>query len=149
MIKLAVFGKSSFLGWTEGFETKVMSGSNPDQSLMGKASYIMQESRRIKNHAKWGDIVYCEFLSEIAIKASNLSPKPVILRIHRAELDRPDRFERMNWDNVAMIIADSKHYASLIRKRVPSQMKIIDIPPGVEQDRWPYQPSHTKKICTW
>ena len=149
MIKLAVMGDSNFLGWTKGFETRVLSGSNPNQSLIGKTTYILNESRRIKNHAKWGDIVYCEFLSEIAIKASKLSPKPVILRIHRAELDKPDRFERMNWDNVAMIIADSKHYASLIRERVPNNIKIIDIPPGVEQDRWPYQPSNTKKICTW
>ncbi|MHA2206603.1 MAG: hypothetical protein ACXABC_12145 [Candidatus Thorarchaeota archaeon] len=149
MIKLAIFGKSSFLRWSEGFETKMLSGSNPDQSLFGKANYHLQQNRRIKNLAKWSDVPYCEFLSEIAIKASHLSSKPVILRIHRAELDRPDRFERMSWDNVALIIADSKHYASLIRERVPNNVKIIDIPPGVEQDRWPYQPSHSKKICTW
>ncbi len=149
MIKLAIFGKSNFLGWTRGFETKIMSGTNPNQSMIGKASYILQETRRIKKHARWGEIVYCEFLSEIAIKASNISPKPVFLRIHRAELDRPDRFERMNWDNVAMVIADSKHYASLIRERVPKNVKIIDIPPGVDQTKWPYHPSHTKKICTW
>jgi len=149
MIKLAVFGKSSFLGWTEGFDTKVLSGSNTNPSLVGKASWHLRHNRNIKSLAKWCDVPYCEFLSEIAIKASHLSPKPVILRIHRAELDRPDRFERMNWDNVAMIIADSKHYASLIKERVPKSMKIIDIPPGVEQDRWPYQPSFTKKICTW
>jgi glycosyltransferase involved in cell wall biosynthesis len=149
MIKLGVFGKSNFLGWTEGFETRVLAGSNPDQSLFGKAKFIMLQDRRIRSLAKWADVPYCEFLSEIAIKASQLSPKPVILRIHRAELDRPDRFERMQWDNVALIIADSKHYASLIRERVPKNIKIIDIPPGVEQDRWPYQPSHSKKICTW
>ncbi|MHA1955928.1 MAG: glycosyltransferase [Candidatus Thorarchaeota archaeon] len=134
MIKLAIFGKSSFLRWSEGFETKMLSGSNPDQSLFGKANYHLQQNRRIKNLAKWSDVPYCEFLSEIAIKASHLSSKPVILRIHRAELDRPDRFERMSWDNVALIIADSKHYASLIRERVPNNVKIIDIPPGVEQE---------------
>jgi hypothetical protein len=149
MIKVAIFGSSSFLGWTKGFEIKSISGSNPDQSLFGKARYHLLENRRIRNLANWADVAYCEFLSEIAIKASYVSPKPLIMRIHRAELDKPDRIERMNWDNVTTIIAVSEHYAGLIRDLVPKHVTVVRIPPGVDETKWPYQPNNTGKICAW
>ena len=93
--------------------------------------------------------MFCEFLSPIATKASHLSPKPIIIRIHRGELDEPERFDNVDWDNVWTIVADSDHYASLIRDFVPKTVRVVSIPPGVDQQKWPYHPSHTKKICTW
>lgn len=148
-IKLAVFGTSSFLGWTEGFETRLFSGRNTNLSLFGKASYVLQRERRIRKLSKWADVVFCEFLSPVAMKVSHVSPKPIIIRIHRAELDKPERFDGVDWDNVWAIVADSNHYANLIRDIVPTSVQVVSIPPGVDQHRWPYHPSSTKRICTW
>ncbi|MHA1928257.1 MAG: hypothetical protein ACTSV2_06730 [Candidatus Thorarchaeota archaeon] len=148
-MKLTIFGASNFLEWTKDLETKNFTGRYTSKSLVGKASYKLQESRRIKKLANWSDIVYCEFLSDLSIKVSNLSPKPVFLRIHRTELDMPGLFERMNWDNVAAVIAVSKHYAELIKQRIPKHVKVVSIPSGVDAEKWTWHPSQTKKICTW
>ena len=148
-IKLGIFGKSNFLEWTKGFCTRIFTGENPDQSLLGKASFRLLYKHRILKLVSWSDIIFCEFLSPLARIVSHISSKPIFIRIHRGELDKPELFTGVNWRNVIAIIADSNAYRSFIQELVPKYVKVVKIPPGVEIRYWPFKISHSRKVCTW
>ena len=93
--------------------------------------------------------MFLDFLDRMQAEVTYASPKPVFLRIHRYELDHPELFDLVNWNNVSAVIAVSQHYAKALRSLVPKQVPIEVIPPGVVVRRWPFHPSDSQKLCTW
>ena len=154
MTKLAVFTSNrSFLGWTKRFTTKVIETPRTSsfnlKSLASKGRWFLGLNRRITSLSKWADVVFVEFLHELGHAVTRHSKKPVYIRIHRTELDKPSLFKKVNWANVKAVIAVSEHYSKLMRSHIPKEVPIVVIPPGVDADKWPFQPSTSGKLCTW
>ena len=149
MKKLVVFATDTkFLGWSRRFDTKIF---NPATSATG-LRFIMKRlmmPRNIVSLSKWADVVFADFLTPLAKKVINKSTKPVYVRIHRYELDYPESFSNVNWENVKGVIGVSEHYGNLLREFVPKEVPITVIPPGVDAERWPFHPSDSGKLCTW
>lgn len=104
---------------------------------------------KIRNLTRWADFVLVDFLTPLGQEVTRYSVKPVHIRIHRYELDYPDLFVPVCWDNVASVIADSSYYASLLKQYVPSNIPVFIVPAGVDASRWPFRPSSSGKLCTW
>lgn len=154
MTKLAVFTSNrSFLGWTKRFTTKVIETPRTSsfnlKSLASKGRWFLGLNRRITSLSKWADVVFVEFLHELGHAVTRYSKKPVYVRIHRTELDKLSLFKKVNWANVKAVIAVSEHYSKLMRSHIPKEVPIVVIPPGVDADKWPFQPSTSGKLCTW
>ncbi len=152
--KLAVFtGNTTFLKWTEPFDTRIVSPPRSSSfnfgSMVSKGRWFATIGRKIRSLSKWADVVFVDFLDELGHKVSHNSTKPIYMRIHRTELDHPPIFKGVDWDNVKAVIAVSTHYGELLREFVPKSVPIEVIPPGVNAEKWPFHPSSSGKICTW
>jgi hypothetical protein len=148
MLKLGVIATNlAFLDWTRHFETRI------EGSIKGSGlRFILAKkslSRTIRAHTKWADVVLVDFLTELGVLTSKVSTKPIHIRIHRYELDYPEIFNRVEWNNVASVVAVSEYYATLLRELVPKEVPVNVAPPGVVERKWPYHPSDTNKLCTW
>lgn len=147
-VKLAIFTtETSFLDWTRSFDVqffKPTSGSGI-RFVISKASMALRMRAFLRN----ADAAFADFLTPIAVKVAEVSTKPVFIRIHRYELDTPDLFTKVNWSNVAGVIAVSEHYRDLLRSLIPKEVPIVAIPPGVDENKWPFHPCESGRICTW
>jgi len=147
-LKLAIFtSETHFLEWTKSFDARFftpVSGSGV-RFVISKASMAMRMRLFLRN----ADAAFADFLTPIAAKVTHVSTKPVFIRIHRFELDYPDIFTKVNWDNVAGVIAVSEHYRGLIGKLIPKDIPLVAIPPGVDENQWPFHPCESGRICTW
>lgn len=148
MDRLAVFTtNTSFLAFTRHFESRIF-GSIPASGLGFLVRKLMQPLQ-IKSLSGWADYVLVDFLTKLGVKVTHYSRKPVHIRIHRYEIDKPELFHQVNWDNVKSIIADSEHYADIIQKMIPFHIPVHVMHAGVDMTRWPFNPSSSGKICTW
>lgn len=103
----------------------------------GQAHEAQQFSEFNEAHS-WGDVLWCEWATGLAMFASLMSAKPVIVRLHRFEVFEPV-LRSINWSNVAALVVTSQHILDLAGPTVSAARNICLLPVGIDTDRFQLQ----------
>ena len=140
-----------FLEWTKllPYHVRVFKFDR-EMSGIRKVFFYATLKPRLKVLTSMYDIVFCDWFSKMAKITSEVSSKPVFVRLHRGEVHNPIYLKTANLRNIKAIITVSKFYRKLVREVVGENIPIYVVPNGVDTKRFSYNPHiHTPlKICT-
>jgi glycosyltransferase involved in cell wall biosynthesis len=115
--------------------------------LAKQAKWAIWHRTGIRRLCKQFDIIFCEFLKGDVGIVSHLIDTPIVLRLHRYEIDRPDLIAQVDWNKVTKLVVVSEAYRRLAEAVVKVPATVIYN--GIDLQRFAFAPAATGAICTY
>jgi glycosyltransferase involved in cell wall biosynthesis len=118
------------------------------RALYKQARWAAFRRARIGRLCNRFDMVFCEFLKREVATVSRVAKVPVVVRLHRYEIDEPDYLIKpVEWSNIAKLIVVSEEYKRQAETLIPHKATVIYN--GIDLERFAFKPSSTGAICTY
>jgi glycosyltransferase involved in cell wall biosynthesis len=118
------------------------------RALYEQARWAAFRRARIDRLCNHFDLVFCEFLKREVATVSRVAKVPVIVRLHKYEIDQPDYLIKpVDWSNISRLVVVSEEYKTQAAKLIPLPATVIYN--GVDQSLFKFRPSNTGAICTY
>jgi glycosyltransferase involved in cell wall biosynthesis len=118
------------------------------RALYKQARWAAFRRARIGRLCNRFDLVFCEFLKREVATVSRVAQVPVVVRLHRYELDQPEYLIKpVDWSNIAKLVVVSEEYKRQAERLIP--LKATVIYNGIDLQRFVFKPSSTGAICTY
>jgi glycosyltransferase involved in cell wall biosynthesis len=115
--------------------------------LLRQAKWVIWHRRGIRRLCNQFDLIFCDFLqSDVAI-VSRLTHTPIVVRLHRHEIDRPDVIAQVDWSRVTKLVVVSETYRRLAEDIIKIPAEVIYN--GIDLERFAFTPSTGATICTY
>jgi glycosyltransferase involved in cell wall biosynthesis len=115
--------------------------------LAKQAKWAILHRAGIRRLCKRFDIIFCDFLRADVATVSRLTRTPIVVRLHRYEIDRPDLITQVDWNRVAKLVVVSEEYRRLAEAIIKSPATVIYN--GIDLDRFVFTPAAGGAICTY
>lgn len=118
------------------------------RALYKQACWAAFRRARIGRLCNRFDLVFCEFLKRDVATVSRVARVPVVVRLHRYEIDEPDYLIKpVDWSNIARLVVVSDEYKRQAEKLIPMQATVIYN--GIDLEQFAFKPSNTGAICSY
>jgi glycosyltransferase involved in cell wall biosynthesis len=118
------------------------------RALYQQARWAAFRRARIGRLCNRFDLVFCEFLKREVATVSRVARVPVVVRLHRYEIDQPDYLIKpVIWNNIASLVVVSEEYRRQTERLIPLQATVIYN--GIDLKVFGFKPSNTGAICTY
>jgi glycosyltransferase involved in cell wall biosynthesis len=118
------------------------------RALYQQARWAAFRRARVSRLCNRFDLVFCEFLKREVATVSRVARVPVVVRLHKYEIDQPDYLIKpVQWNNIAKLVVVSEEYKRLADRMIPLQAKVIYN--SVDLKKFQFKPSNTGAICTY
>lgn len=150
MKTLILADNTYFLDWVYNYPFKTKIINSTKSGSIEKGVNLLTFSHKIRLLSYLHDIVFCEFFTKWASKASHASSKPIFIRLHRYEIHDPTDIKTADLDNIASIIAVSKYYKELIEEYFKGDVPVTVIPNAIDTSKFSFsEKTNTPlKLCT-
>jgi glycosyltransferase involved in cell wall biosynthesis len=118
------------------------------RALYQQARWAAFRRARLGRLCNGFDLVFCEFLKREVATVSRVARVPVVVRLHRYEIDQPDYLIKLvNWNNITKLVVVSEEYKRQAERLIP--LKATVIYNGIDLKQFRFKPSNTGAICTY
>jgi len=148
---LVIASNTNFLDWLKKvpYEVKIFK-INLNVNKIRKAWFYMSLKPKLRFLSHKYDIIFCDFFDNFSALMSRVSSKPIYIRVHRGEVDKPVYFKNANYNNIKAIITVSKYYKKVISELTQNKTQIYVVPNGVDTEKFGFNPHihNPLRICT-
>jgi len=118
------------------------------RAMYQQARWAAFRQARIGRLCNRFDLVFCEFLKREVASVSRVSKVPVVVRLHKYEIDQPDYLIKpVDWSNISRLVVVSEEYKKQAAKLIPLPATVICN--AVDPDLFKFRPSDSGAICTY
>lgn len=155
---LCIAHNTNFLGFSRylrstrlDFAPQELLRTPPTNSLLKKGWWKLNFARKLREHCRKHDLVFCEWADTSAAMVTRLiDDVPIVVRLHLYEIDRPDLLSAINWNNVSMLVVVSDYMKTLVSKSQHIQARrCMMIRNGVDLEKFTFNPSNSRRLCTY